>query len=88
MRLLSQIFSHIWVLDAFCLRKTLRSRLWVVNHTLINEDIVTVTLRPTMLMNLALLYMKTNSTLTLILLEKVIKSDVVTIPLFLLELRI
>jgi hypothetical protein len=41
-----------------------------------------------MLMNLALLYMKTNSTLTLILLEKVIKSDVVTIPLFLLELRI
>jgi hypothetical protein len=88
MRLLSQVFSHIWMLNAFCLWKSLGSRLWVVNHSLVNEDIVTVALCPTMLMNLILLYMKTDSTLTLILLEIVIKSYVVTIPLFLLELRI
>ena len=83
-----QEISHIWALNTFCLWKGLRSRLWEANHSLVNENIVTMTLRAPMLMNFTLLYRITDGALNLILLWKVVKSDVVTIPLFLLELRI
>ena len=88
MSLLCQKISHILVLNTFCLWKGLWIRVWEANHSLVNENIVTMTLRAPMLMNFTLLYKITDGALNLILLWKVVKSDVVTIPLFLLELRI